>query len=210
MVAPTDEPRQAQSPAAAGAYVRHMPTVTRSRAGMTLAGLALSLLLLAPASPAVAHDELVSSDPAADEVLGETPQTITLTFSDAPLMEEGTTEIAIFDQNCASIAEGEPVVDGVEITQAISGTVEGAVLVQWRTVSSDGHPISDDFTFSVGEAGAAAAADDCGESIGEQAEGSSEGFNAVPYAVGGGVLFLAVGIVIAVAISRGRRGATRQ
>ena len=95
-------------------------------------------------------------------------------------------------------------------TQECLGPVDGAVLVQWRIVSSDGHPLSDEFTFSVGEDGKVAAVEACGESAGEQAEGSSEGFNAVPYAVGGGIIFLAVGVVIAVAIVRGRRGETKE
>ncbi len=193
------------------AFVTTAPasTTRRTASGIAAATLA-ALLLLVPTAPAAAHDELVSSDPAADEVLGTTPEQITLTFSDAPLTETGSTEVAVFDEDCSPIASGDPVVDGNEVTQAIEGQVEGAVLVQWRVVSSDGHPISDEFTFSVGEQGAAAAAEDCAETPAEEAEGSSEGFNAVPYAVGAGVIFLAVGIVIAVAISRGRRGATKE
>jgi len=186
-----------------------MSTAQIFRPGRLLVALSLAAALVLPASPASAHDELVGSDPAADAVVGETPEQVTLTFSDAPLTEDGATEIVILDEDCAPITEGEPVIDGVEITQAIAGPVEGAVIVQWRTVSSDGHPISGEFGFSVGTEGAQAAAGDCVESAAEQAEGGSEGFNAVPYAVGGGILFLGVGIVIAIAIARGRRGATK-
>jgi methionine-rich copper-binding protein CopC len=167
-------------------------------------------MLLAPASPAAAHDELLASDPAADSIVGTTPEVITLTFSDAPSSEAGATAVAVYDQDCASIADGDPVVDGNAVSQAITAPVEGAVLVQWKVVSSDGHPLSDENTFSVGEAGAVAAAEQCGESVAEQAEGTSDGFNAVPYAVGGAVLFAAVGAVLAVAIVRGRRGETKE
>ncbi|MFS0867730.1 copper resistance protein CopC [Microbacterium sp. 179-B 1A2 NHS] len=186
-----------------------MPALKSSRTGSVLAALGLAALLLLPAAPAAAHDELVSSDPADEAVLGETPEQITLTFSNTPLTEPGSTEIAVFDQDCVSIAEGDPVVDGVQVTQAITGPVEGAVYVAWRVVSSDGHPISDELEFSVGDAGAQAAAEDCAEGTIQEAEGSTEGFNGTPYAVGAGVLFLGVGIVIAIAISRGRRGATK-
>lgn len=181
------------------------------RLGTAAASAALAaVLLLAPAGAASAHDELIGSDPAADDVLATTPEQITLTFSDAPSTEAGATEVAVLDEDCASVASGDPVVDGNEVTQAIDGTIEGAVLVQWRVVSSDGHPISDEYVFSVGDDAAVTAAEQCGESAGEQNDGSSQGFNAVPYAVGAAVIFVAVGAVIAIAIVRGRRGETRE
>ncbi|EZP29434.1 copper resistance CopC family protein [Microbacterium oleivorans] len=190
-----------------------MSSTTRraSRLSGAIAGAAVAaLLLLSPTATAAAHDALLASDPAPDDVLGTTPDKITLTFSDAASTEPGATEFAAFDEECSPLASGEPVVDGNTVTQAISGPVEGAVLVQWKVVSSDGHPISDEYTFSVGEEGKVAAVEQCGESLAEQAEGSSEGFNAVPYAVGGALIFTAVGVVIAVAIVRGRRGATKE
>ena len=183
---------------------------TRRRGGAIAAAAVAAALLLAPASPAAAHDELLSSDPAADAVLGTTPEEISLTFSATPSTEPGATVVAVYDESCRSLAAGDPEVADNVVTQAVDGPVDGAVLVQWRIVSSDGHPLSDEFTFSVGEDGKVAAAEACGESAGEQAEGSSEGFNAVPYAVGGGIIFLAVGVVIAVAIVRGRRGETKE
>ncbi|MDT3331648.1 copper resistance protein CopC [Microbacterium sp. KSW-18] len=186
-------------------------TASARRPVTAMAGAAIAaLLLFAPAASAAAHDELLSSDPAPDTVLGTTPAAITLTLSDAPSTETGSTEFAVYDEECDSIGEGDPVVDGNTVSQAIREPVEGAVLVQWRVVSSDGHPISDEYTFSVGEDGKVAAAEECGESVGEQTEGSSEGFNAVPYAVGGAIIFAAVGVVLAVAIVRGRRGATKE
>ncbi|MCM3696374.1 copper resistance CopC family protein [Microbacterium oleivorans] len=182
----------------------------RRRSAAIAATVLTALVFLAPASPAAAHDELLGSDPAADEILGTTPDEITLTFSAPPSTEAGAAVLAVYDEACRSIAEGDPEVTDNTVTQAISGPVEGAVLVQWRVVSSDGHPISDQFTFSVGEDGKTAAVEECGESASEQSEGSSEGFNAVPYAVGGGIIFLAVGVVIAVAIVRGRQGETKE
>ncbi|MFI8632290.1 copper resistance protein CopC [Microbacterium sp. NPDC077663] len=180
------------------------------RSAAVAASVLAALVFLSPASPAAAHDELLSSDPAADEILGTTPDEISLTFSAPPSTEPGSAVMVVYDEACRSIADGDPVITDNTVAQAISGPIEGAVLVQWRVVSSDGHPISDEFTFSVGEDGKTAAAEECGESAAEQSEGSSEGFNAVPYAVGGGIIFLAVGIVIAVAIVRGRQGATKE
>jgi methionine-rich copper-binding protein CopC len=166
--------------------------------------------MFAPASSAAAHDELLASDPSPDALLGTSPDKITLTLSDAPSTEPGATLFAVFDEECAPIGNGDPIVEGNTVTQRISGPVEGAVLVQWKVVSSDGHPISDEYSFSVGEVGKVEAVEQCGESAAERAEGSTEGFNAVPYAVGGAIIFTAVGVVIAVAIVRGRQGATKE
>lgn len=183
-----------------------LTTAESPRRRRTSAALALTLgaFLIAAPAPAFAHDELVSSDPAPDEVLGTTPEEITLTFSDEPLAEEGTTEVTVLDSSCASIAEGAPVVAGDTVTQAIEGTVEGAVIVRWRVVSSDGHAISDQYTFSVGEQGAADAAELCVEDAAEQTDGSTDGFNALPTFIGIGVLVVAVGAVIAFVTSRNR------
>lgn len=187
-------------------YARSMPSATPLRPGRILSTIALAAALLLPAAPAAAHDELVGSDPAAGAVLGESPEQITLTFSNAPMTEDGATEVAVFDEECSPISSADPVISGVEITQTVDSPIDGAAVVQWKTVSSDGHPISGQFTFTVGTDGARAAAGDCVESTGQQAEGGSEGFNAVPYAVGGGILFVGIGVVLAIAIARGRRG----
>lgn len=176
----------------------------RSRRTSAALALALGALLVAVPAPAFAHDELVSSDPEPEEVLGTTPEEITLTFSDAPLQEEGTTRVTVLDSSCESIADGDPVVEGNTVTQAIEGTVEGAVIVRWRVVSSDGHAISDQFTFSVGEQGAEDAAELCVEDAAEQTDGSTDGFNALPTFIGVGVLVVAVGAVIAFVTSRNR------
>ena len=176
----------------------------RRRRTSAAIALALGALLVAVPAPAFAHDELVSSDPEPEEVLGTTPEEITLTFSDAPLQEEGTTRVTVLDSSCESIADGDPVVEGNTVTQAIEGTVEGAVIVRWRVVSSDGHAISDQFTFSVGEQGAADAAELCVEDAAEQTDGSTDGFNALPTFIGVGVLVVAVGAVIAFVTSRNR------
>lgn len=188
---------------------RVLTTASSPRRRSTVAAFALLLgaLFASPAAPAAAHDELVSSDPAPDEVLAETPEEITLTFSNVPMTGDDSVLVEVLDESCASVASGDPVVDGTAVTQALSGTIEGAVIVRWRVVSSDGHPISDEFAFSVGERGAADAAELCVEDAAEQTDGSTDGFNALPTFIGVGILVVAVGAVIAFVTSRkgGRR-----
>ncbi|SFS02833.1 hypothetical protein SAMN04487846_1611 [Microbacterium sp. cf046] len=134
-----------------------MPTNTPPRSlGRALTAAAAALLLagagLLVASPASAHDELVSSDPAADSSLDALPAELTLTFSGELATDPGATELQVTDASGASLADGEPVVDGTTVTQPLSGAASGAVTVLWKVVSSDGHPISGEFGFTVAEA----------------------------------------------------------
>ncbi len=130
------------------------PSAPRRR---SLPAVLVSLLLAAavlfvPATPASAHDELVSTDPAADAVLEAVPQRITLTFSADVLTDPGATVVEVTDASGASLAEGAPEPSGTEVTQALAGSASGAVTVKWRVVSSDGHPIDGSFAFTVPEA----------------------------------------------------------
>lgn len=132
-----------------------MPPRTRSPRRLAVWGLLLGLLLAAGAAPALAHDDLVGTDPADGAVVESLPEALTLTFS-APLLEDaGAIEIAVADAAGRSLTAGDPVLDGVQVTQPLSGEdtgdVSGSITVQWRAVSGDGHPISGEYAFSVGE-----------------------------------------------------------
>lgn len=117
------------------------------------AALAAALLLTAGgvlvASPASAHDELVSTDPAADATLDALPAQLALTFSGELATDAGATELQVTDAAGTSLADGDPLVAGTEVTQPLSGAASGVVTVLWKVVSSDGHPISGEFAFSV-------------------------------------------------------------
>ncbi|WP_295855570.1 copper resistance CopC family protein [uncultured Microbacterium sp.] len=113
------------------------------------AGLLAAAALFVPASPAAAHDELVSTDPAAGASLQALPAQITFTYSADILTDAGATVIEVTDSSGASLADGTPTVSGTEVTQALKGAASGTVTVKWRVVSSDGHPIDGDFAFSV-------------------------------------------------------------
>lgn len=122
--------------------------------GLRLAvALLVSVLLAAGgvlvAAPAHAHDELVSSDPAADTSLDALPAQLTLTFSGELATDPGATELAVTDATGVSLADGEPAVTGTEVTQALTGAASGVVTVLWKVVSSDGHPISGEYAFTV-------------------------------------------------------------
>jgi methionine-rich copper-binding protein CopC len=119
--------------------------------------LAAFLVLLSPLS-ASAHDALVSSSPAADSSVETLPAELTLTFSAKLIDGEGATELTVTDPAGESVIDGAPTVDGAIVTQPLTGSgPAGEYRVVWKVVSSDGHPTSGEFSFTVtvGDEGAA-------------------------------------------------------
>lgn len=108
--------------------------------------------LLLTATPASAHDELASSDPAADSSVDALPDELTLTYSAELLSDAGSTVVQVTDSAGADLTDGAPTVAGNVVTQPVAGTASGPIAVAWRVVSSDGHPISGEFSFVVAEA----------------------------------------------------------
>lgn len=123
--------------------------------------LAVAALVLGTAAPASAHASLVGSDPAEGAVLPAQPEQVRLSFSESvALVPDG---VRVFD------AEGEPVastatVAGAELAVALGEQVgTGTLVLVWRVVSEDGHPVSGSLTFSVGAPSAQVAAVPGGE-----------------------------------------------
>ncbi|MFG6477092.1 copper resistance protein CopC [Microbacterium sp. P06] len=123
---------------------------TRRRAPWVLAaGLLTVFAVFAPVSAVSAHDQLVSTDPSADAVLDALPSEITLGFSAELLGDGGANVVEVTDAAGTALADGPAVVDGTFVTQALTGAASGPITVLWRVVSSDGHPISGEFAFTV-------------------------------------------------------------
>lgn len=120
-------------------------------------GLLAGLLAAFVSAPAFAHDELIGTDPAADSAVESLPESVTMTFSGVLLTGDGATEVVVTDSAGTDLTASDAVVDGVRVTQPLSGTAAGPVQVAWRVVSSDGHPISGEFSFTVGDPSAAPA-----------------------------------------------------
>lgn len=141
------------SPEPAGSLERvTYPIARRLRILLT----ALTAVLLAAAAvfvatPAHAHDELVSTDPDADGTVEVLPDQLTLTFSGVLSTEPGATEVAVMDADGASLTDGEPEVAETTVTQPLMDAATGTITVQWKVVSSDGHPISGEYSFQVAE-----------------------------------------------------------
>ncbi|MFE7844544.1 copper resistance protein CopC [Microbacterium sp. NPDC057407] len=106
-------------------------------------------LLFATAAPAAAHDEIVSSSPEAGSTVSVVPEEISLTFSGEILTDFSAVIIEVVAADGQNIASGDPVVDGTTVTQAVTPGQAGVYTVRWRVVSSDGHPISNEYQYTV-------------------------------------------------------------
>lgn len=114
-------------------------------------------LALASAPSASAHDQLVSASPEAGAQLDSAPGSIVLRFS-GELMELGN-EVRVIDAQDKDWVQGAAKLDADSLTQPLqAGMPHGSYRVSWRVVSADGHPISESYSFTVGQASGDAAA----------------------------------------------------
>ncbi|KJQ53871.1 copper resistance CopC family protein [Microbacterium sp. SA39] len=126
-----------------------MPTTTRrGRAIAAASALLIFLAVGAGASPAFAHESLVSSSPAEGEQLAAPPEQITLVFSDSVLTMGA--EVVINDTSGRNWVEGAAAINGSTVIATVAeGMPAGDYEVIWKVVSGDGHPISALIPFSV-------------------------------------------------------------
>src|SRR4051794_27215469 len=126
-------------------------TVDRSRTRRALAaggGLLIGLfwVLLGPAAPASAHAALVGSDPAANAIVPDAPNKVTLTFSESVQLITGKLQVLAPDGSRAD--QGDPTADGDSVTIPLrSGGGRGTYLVSFRVISADSHPIGGSISF---------------------------------------------------------------
>lgn len=107
------------------------------------------LVLCAPLS-ASAHDALTASSPDADSTVDTLPAALTLTFSATLMDGEGSTEVVVTDAAGTPVTDGAATVNGATVTQPLVAEGEaGAYHVIWKVVSSDGHPTSGEYSFTV-------------------------------------------------------------
>ena len=115
--------------------------------------LSLFLLLSIHTTPAFAHTELVSSDPAAGSLVESWPAEVTLTFNEdlMTLGEEKSNFLVLNNAVGDQISADDEVVTGSQIKVSLDpNTIKGSVLVYYRVVSADGHPVEGEYKFNFG------------------------------------------------------------
>lgn len=110
-------------------------------------------LAFAPAGAqrAEAHDQLLRSIPASGETVAQAPSEATLEFS-GNVAEIGS-EVALLHNGEAIEIAGPLQFAGGKVTVPLPGLDNGSYELNWRVVSTDGHPISGTVPFTVGTAG---------------------------------------------------------
>lgn len=181
-------------------------------------------LTLAVATPAQAHDELVSSYPEADSTITGSPAEITLSFSGELIAGMQSAAVEVIAPDGQNIATDAPSEDGTSITQHLApNPPAGLFTVRWKVVSSDGHPISGEYTYTVAPTDAVpsspaatpstapqtpaptATATEAPADNGYGGETSGGGDTFAILAVVGGVIILGGALVIVLMVGRERR-----
>ena len=106
-----------------------------------------ALGVLAPISAANAHTDLVSTSPAADSDVLAAQETISLTFSEPPLVDGAA--IVVVDSSGATLESPAPTLEGASLSIPWPAELAtGNVTVQWRATAQDGHVESGEFVFN--------------------------------------------------------------
>jgi copper transport protein len=104
--------------------------------------------LLGPASSAAAHATLLRTDPAEGAVLDAAPERVTFTFNEAVIGVPAG--IKVFDATGEEVASSASVRESQLLVDLDEEVADGTLVVLWRLVSEDGHPIGGSLTFAVG------------------------------------------------------------
>ena len=148
-------------------------------------------LLLATPNYASAHGGIIQATPAADSSIATAPAEVSIEFDGKlqTLGNEVVNSISVTDAQGQIISNPVSVVDGNRISNRLQLTdVTGLVLVHYRIVSEDGHPVEGDYSFTVGEVPTLTSVQ--GEELNEVETGVSEesGSNLLVKVVGVAVL----------------------
>lgn len=109
----------------------------------------ISIFSILSISPVLAHTELVSVEPATDQVMLTLPSEIKLTFGEA-VLAEGT--FASITTSTGSV-ETTVRVEAADVYVAIPADLVGPdVTISWKTVAADGHPLDGETIYKLAEA----------------------------------------------------------
>jgi methionine-rich copper-binding protein CopC len=129
--------------------VRHPNRLGRS----VLAGIVVLVTTLCGAAPAFAHNYVVGTTPEAGSTVTEQPGVVSITTNDnlLDLSGEGAgSAIQVSGPADAPLYYGDgcATVSGPTLSTEVQLGEPGEYTVVWQTVSTDGHSISDTFTFT--------------------------------------------------------------
>jgi hypothetical protein len=107
--------------------------------------------VLGPVTPADAHNYLVSSTPKAGEVLTVLPKEFVITTNDVLLNIDGNGSgfaIQVTDAAGRYFGDGCITIEGPGMSMPAALGRAGEYTVTWQVISTDGHTVSDSYTFT--------------------------------------------------------------
>src|ERR687893_932128 len=170
----------------------------------------VGLVLLGSAGPAVAHNELIGSDPADGATVATSPAQVRLTF-DLPL-KPGFSTGTLTGPDSSQWQAGPPAEAGAVVSVPVRALgPAGQYTIAYQVLSADGHPVRGAVRFTLTTPGSGAAAspappgtDRSGPAApGTVAAGtdSADGTPVWPWLAGAGALLVA-GVVVALRVGR--------
>ncbi|MFD7436924.1 copper resistance CopC/CopD family protein [Streptomyces sp. NPDC059861] len=126
------------------------PTIAPRFRSLVLLLLAAAGLLLGGAGTASAHAALTGSDPQQGAVVDKAPAQVSLTFSEAVSLSDGSLQVLDPKGERADTGEASNVSGTTYAVKLHSGLPDGTYTVAYQVVSADSHPIAGAYTFSIG------------------------------------------------------------
>jgi len=157
-----------------------------------IAAIALGAVL-GGAQAASAHDSLESTSPASGGTVSSLSE-VSLDFSANLLGYDGGNLVIVLGPDGRHYETDCVALSGPTLTAPVALGAPGEYQVEWRAVSSDGHPISGSFSFTSTAAGSSTGAEQspCAAAVGAGQEPSASPDTAQP----GGMSGLTVGLVV--------------
>ena len=110
--------------------------------------LGISLFSVLTINPVFAHTELVSVEPATDQVMLTLPSEVKLTFGESVIAEGTFASIT----TAAGSVETTVRVEAADVYVAIPADLVGPdVTISWKTVAADGHPLDGETVYKLAE-----------------------------------------------------------
>jgi len=170
----------------------------------------IGLALLVNAGPAIAHNELIGSDPADGASLANAPERVSLTFN-LPV-QPGFTTVTVTGPDGSQWQDSPPTEDGAVVSVAVRELgPAGEYTIGYQVLSADSHPVRGAVRFTLTTPGTGIPAPPATESpasglpaadpVDPAAQTGSAGTPVWPWLVGAGVL-LAAGVGVALWVSR--------
>ena len=102
--------------------------------------------VLIPTSIALAHTNIVSTSPAANADVNVSQESISITFSEPPLIDGAA--IVVMNEAGDTLDSPAPTLAGATLSIPWpTDLTPGEVLVTWRATADDGHVLSNEFSF---------------------------------------------------------------